>query len=52
MLKMKCGQITKVGVWEKDCLKEECELNITFGDGHVYNGDHSNSVPHGKCAFF
>mmetsp|Transcript_25400 Transcript_25400/g.45858 ORF Transcript_25400/g.45858 Transcript_25400/m.45858 type:complete len:940 (+) Transcript_25400:94-2913(+) len=47
VLRMKCGKITKSGVWEGDVLKEGVDLNITFGDGHVYCGDHAHSVPHG-----
>jgi len=48
ILKMKCGRVTKSGIWENDQLKEGEDLNITFGEGHVYCGDHVNSVPHGK----
>ena len=52
MLTMKCGRVTTRGIWEGDVLKEGChggELNvITFGDGHVYQGGHLSSVPHGK----
>mmetsp|Transcript_41147 Transcript_41147/g.86419 ORF Transcript_41147/g.86419 Transcript_41147/m.86419 type:complete len:972 (+) Transcript_41147:1-2916(+) len=47
VLKMKCGKITKCGVWEGDVLKAGVDLNITFADGHVYCGDHANSLPHG-----
>ncbi|KAL7537152.1 hypothetical protein ACHAXR_007629 [Thalassiosira sp. AJA248-18] len=47
ILKMKCGGITTQGIWEGDELKEGTDLNITFADGHVYCGDHTNSVPHG-----
>ena len=48
ILKMKCGRVTKSGIWENDQLKEGEDLNITFGEGHVYCGDHVNSVPNGK----
>ena len=47
ILRMKCGKVTKQGIWENDCLKDGEDLNITFADGHVYCGDHVNSVPHG-----
>lgn len=51
ILKMKCGRVTKSGIWENDQLKEGEDLNITFGEGHVYCGDHVSSVPHGKLLF-
>jgi hypothetical protein len=40
--------VTKHGMWEGDVLKEGGELSITFGDGHVYIGDHFDERPHGE----
>lgn len=48
MLTLKCGRVTKRGIWERDVLKDNVDLDIAFADGHVYCGDHSNSVPHGE----
>lgn len=48
ILRLKCGRVTKQGIWENDVLKDGEDLNITFAVGHAYQGDHVNSVPHGK----
>lgn len=50
-LKTKDGLVTKHGLWDGDVLKEGGELSITFGDGHVYIGDHINERPHGESLF-
>ena len=48
-LRRKSGTtINKTGMWDGDVLKEGGELCITFGDGHVYIGDHIDERPHGK----
>ncbi len=47
-LKTKDGLVTKHGMWDGDVLKEGGELSISFGDGHVYIGDHFDERPHGE----
>jgi len=38
----------KDGAWQGDTLLEGSDLRIVYRTGHVYCGDHSNSLPHGE----
>ncbi|EJK64069.1 hypothetical protein THAOC_15232, partial [Thalassiosira oceanica] len=38
----------KDGAWRGETLLEGSDMRIVYRNGHVYCGDHSNSLPHGE----